>query len=163
MRILYDRHHASPTRPTTCWGTPPPRDSYEKQAVLYPGATRAECSKASGLPNVLSGAGKAVPEPGHGRPAQRVADPEAAEEMISAGWRFVGTLPTGRVVLESGPQAGPGWRGADPAAGVPPYSFPIRKTDVPQAGQLPLAAGRPFFRVTWTGSPIPTILRHFMQ
>ena len=43
------------------------------------------------------------PIPGQtARPAQMVTDAEGAERLIAAGWRFVGTLPNGMVVLEGG-------------------------------------------------------------
>ena len=100
-----------------------PRDSYEKQAILYPEAIRREYSKASTLLNVLGPAGGRPggadagaddsprdDEPGGPRvgtapkagPSQMVTDPEGAEEMIAAGWRFVALLPNGRVVVERG-------------------------------------------------------------
>ena len=32
--------------------------------------------------------------------SQRVTDSDKAEEMITTGWRFVGVLPNGRIVLK---------------------------------------------------------------
>jgi len=39
----------------------------------------------------------------------------------------------------------------------------MRKTLVPQFGQVPFAAGRPFFNVTSFGSFISTFFLHFTQ
>jgi len=43
------------------------------------------------------------------------------------------------------------------------YIFPIRKTVVSQFGQVPFAAGRPFFNVTSFGSFISTFFLHLRQ
>jgi hypothetical protein len=39
----------------------------------------------------------------------------------------------------------------------------MRNTLVPQAGQSPLVAGRPFFKVTCSGLVISRFSRHFRQ
>jgi hypothetical protein len=39
----------------------------------------------------------------------------------------------------------------------------MRDILVPQLGQVPLVAGRPFFRVTFSGFFISLLVRHFMQ
>ncbi len=41
--------------------------------------------------------------------------------------------------------------------------LPILKTLVPQMGQSPLVAGRPFFNVTCSGLLISRFSRHFRQ
>ena len=45
----------------------------------------------------------------------------------------------------------------------PGYAFPMRNTFVPQVGQEPCIAGRPFFRVICLTSLISTFFRHFIQ
>ena len=64
-----------------------PRDSYEKQAVLYPEALRREYSKASGMINIFAGIegylGTAADRPGE-RPsggAGRPSDPEVLDQL----------------------------------------------------------------------------------
>ena len=86
--------------------------------VLYPEAVRHEYAKASALLNVFTrverhldhledgGPDDSPVEEGRRRPSkpekarrtQKVTDPEGAEEMVAGGWRFVATLPNGRVV-----------------------------------------------------------------
>ena len=41
--------------------------------------------------------------------------------------------------------------------------MPILKTFVPQVGQVPWVAGRPFFKVIWDGFLISLEARHFTQ
>lgn len=43
------------------------------------------------------------------------------------------------------------------------YALPMRNTLVPQEGQAPCMAGRPFFSVICLASLISTFFLHFMQ
>lgn len=43
------------------------------------------------------------------------------------------------------------------------YALPMRYIFVPQTGQVPWVAGRPFFRVTFCGFRISLLARHLRQ
>ena len=82
-----------------------------------------EYSKASALLNVLGPGGGRPGGPRVGTapkagPSQMVTDPEGAEEMMAAGWRFVALLPNGRVVEGGG--AAPSGADSGAAARVRP-------------------------------------------